>query len=137
MGFDGLPPRRRSHEGGGVLIPLLPALEHYGVELRGSSRFGEQTALCPVHGESRPSLRVNVEKGVLYCQACEFKGTALHLIMAMESCGKAEALTRLEAMCKAAGVEMKQSTSRRYRRPGEGRPAASGRKYVPPGRRSA
>lgn len=116
---------------------LTAVLEHYGVELRDSSRWGEQSALCCVHGESRPSLRVNLEKGLLFCQACGFKGTAVHLVMAMDSCDKDEALRRLEVICKAAGVEMKQSVQRRYTRPGEGRPAAPGRRYVPPGRRNA
>jgi DNA primase len=105
------------------------------VELRDSSRFGEQDALCPVHGERRPSLRVNLEKGLLFCQACGFKGTAMHLVMAMESCDKAEALKRLEPILRNAGVEMKQSVRSRYQRPGEGRAAATGRVYVPPGRR--
>lgn len=115
---------------------LEAALEHYGVELRGSSRWGERDALCPVHGERRPSLRVNLEKGLLFCNACEFKGTALHLVMAMESCPKPEAQERLEAICKAAGLDISRSAQRRYARPREGRAAAPGRKYVPPGRRS-
>lgn len=117
------------------VVPIAPVLEHYGVDLRGGSRFGEQVTLCPVHGERRPSLSVNTEKGVAFCFACGFKGTAVHLVMAMESCDKAEALKRLEPILRNAGVEMKQSVRSRYQRPGEGRTAAPGRIYVPPGRR--
>lgn len=73
----------------------------------------------------------------MYCHACGFKGTAVHLVMAMESCSRAEALERLGAVAKAAGVEMKQSVRGRYQRPSEGRTATPGRRYVPPGKRSA
>lgn len=107
------------------------------MDLRGGSRFGEQDALCCIHGESRPSLRVNTDKGVYHCQACGASGTAVHLVMAMESVDRAEALKRLEAILRAAGHEMKQSVQGRYQRPGESRPAATGRRFVPPGRRSA
>jgi DNA primase len=93
--------------------------------------------ICCVHRERRPSLTVNVEKGVAYCFACDFKGTAIHLVMAMESCNKTEALERLEVILRAAGHDMKQSVRGRYQRPSEGRTAAPGRRYVPPGRRSA
>lgn len=107
------------------------------MELRSGSRWGEQITLCPIHGERRPSLRVNLEKGVFFCQACGAKGTAMHLVMAMESVDRAEALKRLEPILRAAGVEMKQSVHSRYQRPGQGRTAAPGRRYVPPGKRSA
>lgn len=93
--------------------------------------------LCCVHGEKRPSLTVNVEKGVAYCFACDFKGNAIHLVMAMESCSKTEALERLEVILRAAGHESPRPARGRYQRPGEGREQNSGRRYVPPGKRSA
>lgn len=118
------------------LIPIVPVLEHYGAEMS-SARWGQQQVLCPVHGERRPSLTVNVEKAVAFCFACQFKGGAIQLVMAMETCSRAEALERLERILQAAGHEMKQSVRSRYQRPGESRTAAPGRRYVPPGRRSA
>lgn len=105
------------------------------MELRGSGR--EESVLCPVHSEDRPSMTVNAEKGVFFCFACDFKGNAISLVMAMESVDRAEALERLEAILRAAGHEVKQSVRGRYQRPGEARAAATGRRYVPPGRRSA
>ncbi|MGN6128497.1 MAG: CHC2 zinc finger domain-containing protein [Humibacter sp.] len=114
---------------------LEAALEHYGVELRSSSRWGEQQVCCPAHSERRPSLTVNVEKGVAFCFACEFKGTALHLVMAMESCSRDEARKRLEVIGNAAGVAIPRPAGR-YRRPGDERATGTGRtRYVPPGRR--
>jgi DNA primase len=80
------------------LIPIIPVLEHYGVEM-GSARWGQQQVLCCVHGERRPSLTVNVEKAVAFCFACQFKGGAIQLVMAMETCSRAEARrTRDEAI---------------------------------------
>lgn len=126
-------PRRSSgnSEAGGLLEAVL---EHYGVELRSGSRWGEQAALCPVHGERRPSLRINLEKGVMFCQACQFKGTAINLIMAMESCTRAEAQERAEKLARAAGVTITASPGR-YRRPGQEQAQAARTRYVPPGRR--
>lgn len=132
------PSRSPGRRGASPQPGLLEAvLESYGVELRGSSRWGEQQVLCPAHGERRPSLTVNVEKGVAFCFACEFKGTALHLVMAMESCSRDEAQKRLEAIGKAVGIETRRARGGRYQRPdarGEAR-SSGGTKYVPPGRR--
>ena len=125
-------------QGHGVpLIPIAPILAHYGVDLA-EGRWGNAMVVCPVHNERRPSLSVNEEKGVCFCFACDFKGTALHLIMAMEGCTQGEAHLRAEKILAAAGHEAPKPASRaRYRRPGEDRPASAGRRYVPPGRRSA
>ena len=39
---------------------------------------------CPVCGESRYRLYVNTETGALYCHNCQFKGTIVNLIQAVE-----------------------------------------------------
>ena len=108
------------------------------MELSGS-RWGEQDVLCCVHGERQASMRVNVEKGLFFCHACQAKGTVIDLIRAMESCTRQEAEERAEKLAQAAGVALLQRPGRsRYQRPGtEGAPQAAGRRYVPPGRRSA
>lgn len=119
----------------GPVVPLGPVLEHYGVALKGD-RYEEQVHCC-VHGETRPSLTVNVEKGVAFCFACNFKGNAIHLVMAMESCDREAAEAKVEKILRSAGVETRRVNSGRYQRPdarGEARPSG-GRKYVPPGRR--
>lgn len=107
------------------------------MELHGS-RWGEQQVLCPVHGERRPSLRVNLDKGLMFCHACSFKGNALNLVMAMESTDRAAASKTLDDILKAAGVELAPRARSRYQRPSEGRTQQiTGRRYVPPGKRSA
>lgn len=115
--------------------PILPVLAHYGVDVPEGRR--EASFCCPAHGERRPSASVNADRGLFICFACDARGDAVKLIQIMETCSRAEALERLEAICKAAGVEMKQSVRGRYQRPSEGRTATPGRRYVPPGRRSA
>ncbi|RKN35968.1 hypothetical protein D7294_30525 [Streptomyces hoynatensis] len=120
-----------------ILIPLEPILNHYGVELQGS-RWGEQQCCCPIHGERRPSMRVNLEKGVFFCHSCGAGGTAVHLIMAMESVNREDALKRATRIFGDLGISVPAGSSGKYRRPGvldeEGyRPR--GRRYVPPGRR--
>lgn len=130
------PSRRGAAASSGPVIPIEPVLSHYGVEL-GSQRWGQQQVLCPVHGERRPSLTVNVEEGVAFCFSCQFKGTALHLVMAMESCGREEAQKRLDEILRAAGHEPARRAGGRYQRPGEGRAQTGRTRYVPPGKRSA
>lgn len=80
-------------------------------------------------------MRVNLEKGLLFCNACDLKGTAVDLVMAMDSCTRAEARERVEKLAVAAGVAIPRPAGR-YQRPGMDRAASTGRKYVPPGRRS-
>ncbi|AXG81132.1 hypothetical protein DVK44_29465 [Streptomyces paludis] len=144
MGAHGSPSRRPVAQGDGVhVIPIAPVLAHYGVDLN-ESRWGNTAVLCPVHNERRPSLSVNVEKGVAFCFACDFKGTAIHLIMAMEGCSRADALDRAEKILRAGGHAVPERPGGRYRRPGVpgepgaraggGRTVPAGRRYVPPGR---
>jgi hypothetical protein len=42
------------------------------LELKGSGVWRD--ALCPLHGDKTPSLRVNIEKGAFCCMACGAKG---------------------------------------------------------------
>lgn len=137
MGSDGPRTGRGNPRSDRPLIPIAPILAHYGVDLA-EGRWGNELALCPVHGESRPSLSVSTEKGVAFCFACEFKGTALHLIMQIEGCDRDAALEKAEKILAAVGVEIKKrASSGRYQRPDAGRSSGStsGRRYVPPGRR--
>src|SRR3954468_21770526 len=115
MGSYGSTAGRRHDQGRdrGLAELLGPVLEHYGVELRGSSRWGERDALCPIHGERRPSLRVNLEKGLFFCNACEARGTAIDLIRLMEGCDRATAVARAEALARAAGVPVREGSGGR------------------------
>lgn len=114
---------------------LAAAFAHYGVDI--PKGYREVSVCCPVHGESRASMTVNLEEGVFFCFACQAKGNALSLVTAMESMDLPAAQEKLDAILRAAGIESNRTGRSRYQRPGEGRSAAPGRKYVPPGRRNA
>lgn len=53
----------------------------HALKLRGSGTW--RSALCPFHGDTRPSLRVNIESGAFWCPACGAKGDLLRFHMAM------------------------------------------------------
>src|SRR5215469_5318005 len=57
-------------------------LAHYQLALRG--RGAQRSALCPFHPDKRPSLRVELDKGVFHCFACEAKGNMLEFVARME-----------------------------------------------------
>src|SRR5262249_27995059 len=77
---------------------LGPILSHYVDSFEWESARNAGTILCPVHGESRPSLTYDLEKGVFCCKACDARGTAISLIMKMESCDRASAVSRAEGI---------------------------------------
>jgi len=57
-------------------------LEHYKLALRG--RGAQRSVLCPFHPDKRPSLRVELDKGVFHCFACQAKGNMLEFVARME-----------------------------------------------------
>ncbi|HWB48633.1 MAG TPA: CHC2 zinc finger domain-containing protein [Stellaceae bacterium] len=57
-------------------------LEHYKLVLRG--RGAQRSALCPFHPDKRPSLRVELDKGLFHCFACEAKGNMLEFVARSE-----------------------------------------------------
>jgi hypothetical protein len=59
---------------------LEKVLEHYGIDTYGHID-GEVMILCPSHSEDRPSCSANLDKNVLHCHACGFKGGVIRLIM--------------------------------------------------------
>lgn len=63
---------------------LESVLEHYGVDFR--EKQGGQKILCPVHSDRKPSLSLDLSKGLWNCQSCEAQGDSWSLLMKMESC---------------------------------------------------
>lgn len=114
---------------------LGQTFEMYGVMLHPGVR--EQTVCCPVHRESRPSCRVNVDKGAFFCHGCEAKGGYLQLIMAMEGCD----FERARELAAAAGIRSEDDGARngevsgRYQRRGAMAGGAGdtygNRRYIP------
>lgn len=46
--------------------------ETHGIKLKGSGAWRD--AICPFHKDTKPSLRINVEKGAYRCMACGAHG---------------------------------------------------------------
>jgi DNA primase len=55
---------------------LLPApadyFDRFGPRLKGRGTWRD--AVCPFHDDTRPSLRINVERGYWRCMACGARG---------------------------------------------------------------
>lgn len=79
-------PSRHSGKAGRAFRPaMLPdPIAYYAeqdVQLRGRGAWRD--ALCPFHGDIKPSLRVHAESGAFRCMACEAKGgdvLAFHML---------------------------------------------------------
>jgi len=61
---------------GGLDKSRLPDVIRYmgnqNIQLKGGGKW--RTALCPFHGDTNPSLSVNVDSGAFKCFACDAKG---------------------------------------------------------------
>ena len=55
---------------------------HYNLALIG--RGAQRTALCPFHNDTKPSLKINLEKKIFHCFGCEAKGNILDFVGRME-----------------------------------------------------
>jgi DNA primase len=53
-------------------------LAHYHMTARGTGT--QRSVLCPFHPDKRPSLRVELAKGLFHCFSCEAKGNVLEFV---------------------------------------------------------
>ena len=47
---------------------------HYNLALVGHG--AQRSALCPFHNDTKPSLKINLEKKIFHCFGCEAKGNS-------------------------------------------------------------
>src|ERR1700693_6176012 len=77
-------------------------LAHYNLKSRGSGV--QRSVLCPFHPDKRPSCRVELDKKIFHCFACETSGNVLEFVARME--GDADdlraAATKIAAICEIA-----------------------------------
>lgn len=72
----------------------------YGIELKkDGTRPGQFKALCPFHEDENPSLKVNTDKNVYHCFACEAKGNVIDFVMAMDGIAIRPAAMKVASIC--------------------------------------
>ncbi|WP_342404236.1 DUF5348 domain-containing protein [Brevibacillus sp. FSL K6-2834] len=64
-------------------IDLPVYLRHLGITVQRENRSGEHPCLCPLHGDTEPSMYANREKGIWYCHACSISGDAAEMVRHM------------------------------------------------------
>lgn len=55
-----------------ALPDVITYYENQNIKLKGGGQWRD--ALCPFHADTRPSLRINVERGAYRCMACGARG---------------------------------------------------------------
>ena len=80
-----MPSRRLNFKALRASADFPKVLASYGITLvKDGSRPGQFKALCPFHDDQEPSLKVNTDKNIYHCFACEAKGNVLEFVMAMD-----------------------------------------------------
>lgn len=64
-------------------IDLPVYFRHLGITVQRENRSGEHPCLCPLHGDTEPSMYANREKGIWYCHACSISGDAAEMVRHM------------------------------------------------------
>ena len=74
-------------------------LAHYNLTLTGTG--DERRCCCPFHEDARPSMTVNVEKGVYHCHAssCGEEGNVLEFVAGMEGSDLRSAASTIGDIC--------------------------------------
>src|SRR5579859_735448 len=98
-------------------------LEHYNLSLRGSGP--QRSICCPFHPDKRPSCRVELDKKIWHCFACDASGNILEFVARME--GNADDL-RAAAIKLASVCSIATAASR-------GKPGAEARQAAPHSRK--
>ena len=111
---------------------FVSVLAHYKLQLVGRGK--DQAVLCPFHRDRRPSCKVDPDKRIFHCFACEAKGNILEFVARLEGDGKdlRAAAIKLSAICGIATAPPREhgpaahagAEPKRKKRPAPSRPAA-------------
>ncbi len=72
-------------------------LRHYGLPVGG---YGNQrVTLCPLHGDTKPSCSINLERNVFNCFGCGAHGSVLDFVAQIENEFIRDAAERIEDIC--------------------------------------
>ena len=79
--------------------PLRDFLEKQGCEIKQQGK--EHVCRCLFHDDKNPSMRLNLDKGVFYCDVCDIGGTTIDLTIRLRGLSVKDAL---QTMAKEAGL---------------------------------
>ena len=74
--------------------PLTDVLRRYGHMLKKNG--AEFVTLCPFHNDHSPSMRVNPDKGVWFCDPCATGGSVVDYVMKRDGLDVVQAMKKLE-----------------------------------------
>lgn len=91
-------------------------LAAYGVKLtKDGSKPGQWKALCPFHDDHKPSMKVNTERKIYNCFACDASGNVLDFVAQMDDLElrpAAKKVAELSGCATSAGTQHKRRTSK-------------------------
>lgn len=80
-------------------------LDSYGIALtKDGSQPGQYKALCPFHDDTKPSLKVNTERNIFHCFACDAKGNVIDFVMEMDGIEIRPAAKKIAGLCGLPGA---------------------------------
>lgn len=71
-----------------------------GSEIALTTRGNYARGLCPFHDDTKPSLSVYPNTGIIQCHACSFKGDVIDFLSTLHGISKAEAVEKLQGVSK-------------------------------------
>ena len=75
-------------------------LASYDIALqKDGTQPGQHRALCPFHDDSKPSLKVNTDRNIFHCFACDARGNILDFVMEMDGVEIREAAKKVAGLC--------------------------------------
>lgn len=79
---------------------ISQVLTAYGIDLqKDGTKPGQMKGLCPFHEDTKPSLKVNVERGIYKCFVCGAGGNTIDFVKEMEDCEVREAAAKVADIC--------------------------------------
>ena len=84
---------------------FLKVLGAYGItHEKDGTKAGQYKALCPFHDDKKPSLKVNAERNIYHCFACEAHGNILEFVLHMDKLPEDEIRTAAIKVANICGI---------------------------------
>lgn len=104
---------------------ITQVIAHFGVDLQQDGNNPNQMkGLCPFHEDTKPSLKVNTDRNIFNCFACEAKGNVLDFVKDHEEIELRAAAKLVAEICGIATVSGSPTTTKRPAHSTNARPSA-------------